>query len=254
MRTIRYNEILRYIIGLPKTAYFNFKYFDFFTAIKLPVLISNDTWLKEMGGKVIIEGEIRPGMVQIGFGDIGIFDKHHSRSIWNVSGNVIFRGKANLGHGSKISVRGQLVIGNNVAISAESAIVCYKRIVLGENCVISWDNLIMDTDFHSVVDADETLLNEDKDIIIGNQAWIGCRCTILKGSSLGDNCIVGACTLLNKQFNDSNRLIAGTPARVIKGDVHFNKAHPEYSSSYKNDRYLHPETGDIVKDSIYRMQ
>ena len=44
----------------------------------------------------------------------------------------------------------------------------------------------MDTDFHKVYSIKnlEKQLNEPKPIYIGKNVWIGCRCTILKGSSI----------------------------------------------------------------------
>ena len=64
-------------------------------------------------------------MISIGYGEVGIFDMKRSRSIWQVYGEVVFKGKANIGHGSKISVdkNGTLELGNNFKTTAESAIV-----------------------------------------------------------------------------------------------------------------------------------
>jgi len=179
-----------------------------------------------MNGEVSIEGKIRPAMIQIGFGEVPIFDKYMSRSIWNVSGHVIFKGRANLGHGAKLDVEnGALIIGNQAVIVAESTIVCRKKIVLGNNCVISWDNLLMDSDLHAICDTNGDCLNSDAEVIIGDCTWIGCRCTILKGSFVGDGCIIGAGTLINKRFDERNLLIVGNPAKVLTEGIHFEWDH-----------------------------
>ena len=57
-----------------KTIYFNFKYFPFSQAIKLPVLVSKYVHLREVGGKVSLAFPIRHAVIQIGFGDISIFE------------------------------------------------------------------------------------------------------------------------------------------------------------------------------------
>jgi len=133
-----------------KTIYINFKYFSLKKAIKLPILISRKVWLKNCSGKIEILGNIYSGMIKIGFGEVGIFDKKYSRSILELSGKIIFNGNANIGHGSKISVGKDAILnlGNNFIITAESSIVCFKKITFGDNCLISWDDLFMDTDFH----------------------------------------------------------------------------------------------------------
>ena len=63
-------EILR-IIGIFKTIRFNFKYFNFKTAVKLPVFISRRVKFKSLKGDVVLEGNIRTGMVKFGFGGSG---------------------------------------------------------------------------------------------------------------------------------------------------------------------------------------
>ena len=57
---------------------------------------------------------------------------------------------------------------------------------------------------------------EGKDIIIGNDCWIGMNCVILPGVELGDHTIVGAGSIVTKSFKDGNCVIAGNPAKIIK--------------------------------------
>ena len=43
---------------------------------------------------------------------------------------------------------------------------------------------------------------------------LACRTVILKGVTIGDNCIVGACSVVNRDI-PSNSVAVGNPARVI---------------------------------------
>ena len=52
-------------------------------------------------------------------------------------------------------------------------------------------------------------------VTFGDNVFIGCNCIILKGTQLGDNCIVGAGSVVHGIFED-NCVIAGNPAKVIK--------------------------------------
>lgn len=220
-----FKKILTYILGLPKTIFFNFKYFDFETAKKLPVLISNRVILKKTDGKIHINCKsIKTGMIKIGYGSVGIFDPKRSRTIWQVSGNVTFNGSCNIGHGSKISVNnnGTLVLGNKFSISAESSIVCNKKISFGNDCLLSWDILIMDTDFHKILDNANEIINKDEEISIGNKVWIGCRCTILKGTHIKDNAVIGANSCLaGKLVNGCNQIIGGNPPKILRQEIHW---------------------------------
>lgn len=51
-------------------------------------------------------------------------------------------------------------------------------------------------------------------ILIGNNCFIGCRSTILPNVTIGDNTIIGACSLVNRDI-PANSVAAGNPCRVI---------------------------------------
>lgn len=215
------NKIMDCLLGLPKSIYFCFKYLPFKMAVKLPILLSKNVYLFSVKGKVKIEADIiKTGMVKIGFGEVGIFDKKYSRTIWQNNGLVIFKGKARIGYGSKLSIGkgGILTFGKNFCITAESQIVCKKNICFGKDVLISWQCLFMDTDFHKVYKS-SVLKNNDKSINIGNHVWIGCRNTILKGVEIADNCIIAANSNVIKSIKQENSIIAGNPAKVIESGI-----------------------------------
>jgi len=117
-------------------------------------------------------------------------------------------------------------IGNNVGISG-ATIYARKGITIGDNTAIGGNCKILDNDFHPI-DAEERLrlLNDvhggdavdlipSREIHIGKNCFIGCNSIILKGTVLGDNCVVGAGAVVAGKFED-NCVIAGNPARVIR--------------------------------------
>lgn len=71
--------------------------------------------------------------------------------------------------------------------------------------------------FYEIFDKEETLLNEkiDRELEIGNDVWIGCNSTILRGIKIGDGAIVGANSLVNKDI-PPYAIVAGSPAKIIK--------------------------------------
>jgi acetyltransferase-like isoleucine patch superfamily enzyme len=54
-----------------------------------------------------------------------------------------------------------------------------------------------------------------REIRIGKNCFIGCNAIILKGSELGDGCVVGAGAVVAGKFED-NCVIAGNPAQVVR--------------------------------------
>lgn len=117
-------------------------------------------------------------------------------------------------------------IGDNVGISG-ATIYARKGIYIGENTCVGGNCKILDNDFHPI-DAEERLrlLNDvhggdaadlipTREIHIGKNCFLGCNSIILKGTVLGDGCVVGAGAVVSGKFED-NCVIAGNPARVIK--------------------------------------
>jgi acetyltransferase-like isoleucine patch superfamily enzyme len=209
------------LCGLPKTILFNVHYFGLRRSLGFPVVLSHKVKLLRLRGSVTIAQHAPIGGISIGFGHVGIFDKAKSRTIWENDGRVTFAGRACIGHGSRISVggHGDLYFGDKFEVSAESAIRCGKHITFGNGCLISWDVLIMDQDFHTILNSDRVPINPDADINIGERVWIGCRNTILKGTVIGSDSVIAAGSLIAGEFLTPNQIIGGNPAHVLKSGI-----------------------------------
>ncbi|GAA3993756.1 acyltransferase [Mucilaginibacter dorajii] len=204
-----------------KTIIFNFRYFPFKTAIKMPVFISNNVFLYKMQGTIKFNCPIKTAMIQIGYGQIGISDFKRTRGIWEVYGEVIFNGRVFIMHGTKIVVGkdAQLVLGDNFTTSTEVSIIAEKRITFGNGSGISWQTQVMDTDFHHIADEHGVVFNQPAEVIIGDKVWIGCRCTILKGVTIPNGCIIAANSLITRKLSGENNIFGGNPTRVLKSNV-----------------------------------
>ena len=205
-----------------KTVYFNFKYLPFRQAIIMPIFVTRRTLLNKTKGKVIIHSQhVVPGMIRIGHQRVGLFDKKTYRVTWEVEGEVHFYGGALLKYGSKIIVnKGAILsIGDKFRLTTNSAVICYKKITFGNNVIISWDTIIMDTDFHKILDLNGNVLNSPREILIGDNVWIGMRVVILKGTKVENDNIIASNSFLNKPVSGSFQIIAGNPAVVVKTDV-----------------------------------
>ena len=206
------------ILSLPKTFYVNFKYFSFNIAIKRPVKVSYHTKIININGSITLMGNIKTGMISIGYAKVGVFDATYSRSILDIGGKINFKGVAIFGQGSKICVEegGILTIGDNYINSAEGTIHCKKQIIIGDNTV-SYDTFITDTDSHATIDTQtKKVSSAESPVFVGDNVWIGMKASVLKGSKISDGSIVAACSLVNKVFEEENILLAGIPAKCVK--------------------------------------
>lgn len=207
-------------ISFIKTLRINLKYFPLKIALKFPIFISRNVFLKRLKGDIIINGVIKTGQIRIGFMDTSL-TTGKEMCVLNIEGLIQFTGKAKIGAGSKIAVgkNAKLTLGQSFKITSNSAIACFNEIVFGNDCLLSWDILVMDTDAHSIYDKDKNVINKDKKIVIGNKVWIGCRSSLLKGAGIPDGCIVGANTIITKEYLNKNSLILGNPANEIKSGI-----------------------------------
>lgn len=194
-----------------KTLYFNLKYFPLKVAVRLPFLIYHRTDLYKMHGKIIFKTTPQLGLVKIGPHGLGTQDIKYSRTMWEVSGTLIVNGKASIGRGSRISIgkNAVLELGNNFVITGRSSIISQKEVTFGNDCLLSWDILIMDTDFHRIMNENDEIVNHPRPIHIGNHVWIGCRNTILKGVNIADNVIVSANSTITKDIVENNCAVGG---------------------------------------------
>jgi acetyltransferase-like isoleucine patch superfamily enzyme len=113
----------------------------------------------------------------------------------------------------------ELIIGKNVGISS-TALVAHKSITIGDNVMIGGGVCIYDTDFHSINPSirsnpllDRKFENK-KPIKICDNVFIGAHSTILKGVTIGENSVIGACSVVTKSI-PPNEIWAGNPARFI---------------------------------------
>ena len=119
---------------------------------------------------------------------------------------------------------GCIRIGDNVGISG-STIYAWDEITIGDNTLIGANCKIIDNDFHPVdpdvrrKDMQSGLVTAERvqkrSVHIGKNVFIGCNCLILKGTEIGDNCVIGAGSVVCGKY-EAGKVIAGNPARVIR--------------------------------------
>lgn len=112
----------------------------------------------------------------------------------------------------------EIIIGNNVGISG-ATIFARKSIRIGDYTNIGGNVKILDNDFHPIEIGARLMDDKSKigtrSIVIGKNCFIGCNALILKGTELGDGCVVGAGAVVCGKF-EPNSVIVGNPGRVVK--------------------------------------
>ena len=99
-----------------------------------------------------------------------------------------------------------IIIGNNCRLNG-SYIHAQSSIIIGDNCIIASGVNIIDSNGHVVKSLNRTTGRDVPcPIIIGNNVWIGLNAIILKGTEIGDNCVVAAGAIVKGKY-ESNSII-----------------------------------------------
>ena len=123
-----------------------------------------------------------------------------------------------LGHGTKVRCHeGSVEIGDKTVLGQECTISAYRRVRIGEQCVIADRAMFIDFD-HGVVDVERPIRKQGiymREVEVGSNVWIGYGACILRGVRVGDNSIVGTNSVVTKDV-PANAVVAGIPARIIR--------------------------------------
>lgn len=148
---------------------------------------------------------------------------------------IYMRGKSSIsygeglttGHACRFDLPGRniktLTIGKYCEIGDNVHIVASEKVVIGDNCLMASKIFISDTnhgDYSGENQSPPELPPNDRKLItrsvsIGNNVWIGENVCILPGVKIGNGCIIGANSVVNKDVPD-NCIVAGVPATIIK--------------------------------------
>ena len=110
-----------------------------------------------------------------------------------------------------------IVLKQGVSIQQNCHITCADSITIGENTAIASNVTITDID-HPYIDIETPVEKQPLEVspvLIGRDCKIYNNAVILKGTIIGNHCVVGANSVVKGKFPD-NSIIVGCPAKIIK--------------------------------------
>lgn len=114
----------------------------------------------------------------------------------------------------------ELRIGNNVNIEQNVHIVCHSRVIIGSNVSITGNCAIVDVTHpyritNSIEKIGNRILDEDSYVEIGDGAFLGFGCVVLPNVKIGKMAVIGANAVVTKNVPDYG-IVAGNPAQLLK--------------------------------------
>lgn len=132
-------------------------------------------------------------------------------------------------------------VGKNFFANYNCTIIDVAKVTIGDNCQFA-PNVSIYTAGHPIHPAiRNTLYEYGIHVTIGSNVWIGGNSVVLPGVNIGDNCVIGAGSVVTKDIPPWS-LAAGNPCRVIRK---ITEADREF---YYKDRRFDPEAwADICR-------
>ena len=98
----------------------------------------------------------------------------------------------------------------------------YTICTIGENCMISFDVTLRNSDAHPILDRETgKVQNWIRGISIGDHCWLGEKASILKNSVIPDHYIIGYNAVVSGNLKESYAAYAGNPARLVKTGINW---------------------------------
>lgn len=134
-------------------------------------------------------------------------------------GSVVSLGRWSwVGDDCKLRVHaGRLEIGAKTVVGQECTFSTYESITLGRECIVADRSMFIDFD-HAVMLIESPIRQQglySKPVRLGHNVWVGYGAAFLRGTTTGDNAIVGTYAVVTKDV-PANAVVAGSPARLIR--------------------------------------
>lgn len=106
-----------------------------------------------------------------------------------------------------------ITVGKNVFINACCHFQDQGGVTLGDDCLIG-HNVVFATLNHGIAPEKRASMNHAP-IVLGKNVWVGSNSTILQGVTVGDNAIIAAGSVVNRDV-PANTIVGGVPAKHIR--------------------------------------
>lgn len=118
--------------------------------------------------------------------------------------------KLKMHNGAKIRVRkgGKLEIGKNFGMSNGCVVTAYNHVKIGDNVMLGPNVLIYDQDHDYRAEGGVAAMKfKTAPVTIGNNVWIGANSVVLRGTVIGNNCVIAAGCIVNSDVPDNTVLV-----------------------------------------------
>lgn len=129
-------------------------------------------------------------------------------------------------HRLKLAIRSncRIVIGAHTTIQEANIVAEEADVIVGEDCMFSNGIMIRTNDAHGIYDLESgALVNRSGSIEIGKHVWLAQGVLVGRHSRIGDHCVIGAKSFVQKKDIPAHCVAAGSPAKVVKRGITWDR-------------------------------
>jgi acetyltransferase-like isoleucine patch superfamily enzyme len=112
---------------------------------------------------------------------------------------------------------GELLIGDRVFISGYCTVAAERHVSIGSESMLGEMVSIRDHD-HDPAYPPRSGRSQQADVRIGSRVWIAAKASVIRGTEIGDDAVIGAHAVVNLPV-PARSLAAGVPARIIRNEI-----------------------------------
>ncbi|WP_158232647.1 acyltransferase [Sporosarcina sp. P26b] len=136
-------------------------------------------------------------------------------------GKVILKKKVGTRRNVELAVdtMGVISIGKSCFFNNNCMVVAHEKILIGDYCSFGPNVLIYDHDHDfRAYNGIKSGHFKTSTIEIGNNVWVGANSIILRGSKIGDNCVIAAGSVIKGEYKSNSIVLNEREERVVEYD------------------------------------
>lgn len=186
---------------------------------------NNELKLNEFEGNALVYISIDGDNCKFQIGINNIIKNDLSINYWNTADQIV--------NGSEI------YIGNNNFFNGSNIVLIAPlntKLSIGNGNLFAGSITFWARNDHIIYDRrTKKRLNNDSDISIGDNNWIAQNVSFLPGGNIKSNSVVAYGSLVNKEINKSNVLLAGVPIKIKHKNIDWSRASKQENIDYENN-------------------
>lgn len=127
---------------------------------------------------------------------------------------------AQLTYGTTIEVKENAhIMSSHFFMNVGSAMVCAKKITIGDDVWMGRGVIIYDSDFHRLLNEKHEIRNYPEEVVIDNHVWLTNQIMVQKGVHIEEGSVIAPYSLIRNDIPPHSMVVNGSMPKTVKDDI-----------------------------------